>query len=131
MPDPKSKNGKFTGTQYTKPKPKIESKYITKGSSIQLNPAADKKQGGGAYNNNGGVDNAAKFFNDANDARLKRMQPGGIANGYVEGMTMTNHNILTDSEKLELHDKKAKRFLNKKNKKGPFKGGKSNSKPYN
>jgi hypothetical protein len=83
-----------------------------------------------AYDNKGGVNNAAKYFNDQYDARLKRMQPGGRSDGYVVKMSMSNGSKLTDSEKLKLHDEKSKRFLNKKNKKGPFKGGKSKSKPY-
>ena len=102
-----------------------------KGSKVYGKNPAYKKQGGGSYDNNGGVGNAAKFFNDAFDAKLKRMQPGGRSDGYVVKMSMTNGSKLTDSEKLKLHDEKSKRFLNKKNKKGPFKGGKSKLKPYN
>jgi hypothetical protein len=117
MPDPKSKNGKFTGTQYTKAKPKVESEYITKGNKVYGKNPAYKKQGGGAYNNNGGVDNAAKYFNDQYDARLKRMQQGGRQDGYVAQMTMTNGRTMTDEQKLAMHDKKAKRQLNQKNKK--------------
>jgi hypothetical protein len=58
------------------------------------------------YNNKGGVNNAMKYFNDQADDRLKRMQPGGQLDGYVVPMTMTNRSKLTDSEKLELHNKK-------------------------
>lgn len=38
---------------------------------------------------------------------------------------------MTDKEKLAQHDKKAQRQLNQKNKKGAFKGKKSQSKNYN
>ena len=83
-----------------------------------------------AYDNKGGVNNALKYFNDGGEYN-KPLKKAQFNNSEIVPMTVTNRRKLTDAEKLELHDEKAKRFLNKKNKKGPFKGGKTKLKPYN
>ena len=88
------------------------------------------------------VGNPLGYFRKQKDAQIAKAQAGvETKNDWPERAnnpwaqkvkaTVTKGSTMTDKEKLAMHDEKAKRFLNKKNKKGPFKGGKSKLKPYN